>query len=523
MNTTAKAGELVPGLGKGSIDAKNAESVVKSQNDVQQEDESPSQTSTQLSLRGSAHPAGEAKAKFRLDYSSDAAKDIRRMENGLPVNLPYGEVEDLSEGKSCVYKESRPRGKNHWSCRKCSPENGCKPIQRRGRCKPFPRYLDGQGQVPRVYTSFSPFTSQKSTMRVLHHDGHTAYAQEYPICDAWLSLPCFDLTRCKSSLDGALRIYSHGGTVGEYIEFTTKQHPGLVQKVDDPNDACLFVVSEGSYDRPQDMRNSRLWNHGKNHYIHSSDRLFGTHHDRPFNDKTSFGMAAVATSNMDDAWIREGYDVPLIYYPIWKRPDNFEQLDLHRPRRFLLSFKGDINPGTQRSWQHRWIASEYWYAEPDDVHVDTKCQNSSSVVQNYVNTQPEDYSNLLLDSTFLFCPGGGGINSFRFAEVLLAGAIPVVTSDFLTPFHPDVDWSGCVVRVSDARVIDAPRIVRRISAEEVIDRQKTCARLVDASFGKVHGLIRKHMFFVSMGIWRARIQSALEQKSRIESLISPIH
>ncbi|KAL7544324.1 hypothetical protein ACHAWF_007709 [Thalassiosira exigua] len=450
---------------------------------------------------------------------------------GVGSAIPYGEVDDLTKGKSCVYRKSPLKSPlrigNPWSCQECSAEGGgCRPIRRRrGRCAPFSKYLgSGYGEIPRSYAAFSPFTSSKSATMVYHHDGRKKYAREYPSCGASLSPPCFDLSRCEASFANgtpALRVYSYGGMIDGFLDFAAQQRPGLVERVDDPDDACLLVAGEGSFDGPGDMLGDRRWNGGRNHYIDSSDRLFGSHRDRPFNDKVSFGVAAVAASNMDDAWLREGYDVPLIYYPLWERPKGFGELDPHRPRRYLLSFKGNIYQWEQRSWQHRWLAAEYWHGEPD-VHVDAKCRNRRFAVQDYENAQPEDYGNLLLNSTFFFCPGGGGINSFRFAEVLIAGAIPVVTSDFLTPFHPDVDWSGCVVRVSDARVVDAPRIVREIGAEEVRERQRTCARLVDSVFGKdlPNHLVRRHMFSVAMGIWSVRIRNALGRRDGLESLVA---
>jgi hypothetical protein len=243
---------------------------------------------------------------------------------------------------------------------------------------------------------------------------------------------------------------------------------------------------------------------------------------KPFNDKVSFGLAAVSNTNMDDAYIREGYDMAYSYYPAWKRPEDYDSLDAHRPRKYLISFKGNVYPWEMRSWQHRWIAAEYWSEDPD-VHVDAKCEGSSGATLDYENTDPDDYGRALLDSTFIFCPGGGGVMSYRFAESLLVGSIPVVTSDFLPPFHPELDWRGCVVQVSDARVVDVPRMVREMSADEVRERRRRCADLTYLVYGNPSGnvtsYIAKRMFSVGMRVWNVRIKSALKRREEVENMI----
>ena len=148
--------------------------------------------------------------------------------------LPYGENDDLLMGKSCIYnqklgaKYKLPYNvrsiENYWTCQDCSssPESNinntsevtaatCQPLKRRGRCRPFPTYLDSSSssysqnnnnnKIPRVYTSYSPYTRQKSVVLTYHHDGHLyRNSHKYiPKCSALLSLPCFDLSRCAGN------------------------------------------------------------------------------------------------------------------------------------------------------------------------------------------------------------------------------------------------------------------------------------------------------------------------------------
>lgn len=357
-------------------------------------------------------------------------------------------------------------------------------------------------------------------------DGHRNYANHNtPICSGTLTQPCFNLTKCNKG--EPLKIFSYGGSTDNQLDFATKQHPELIQKVDNADEACLFVVGLNAFQSLRDLTQSEHWNNGENHYIYQSSIMFGSHGDRPFNDKTmndrniNFGMAAMSPWSSDDAYIRQGFDTPVGLYPPWKKDEKYNNLDLHRWRRYLVSFKGNIYPDEQRSWQHRWIASEYWNHE-EDVHIDTTCEASRNffgalrVRNKYDNNDDSNYEQLLLNSTFFFCPGGGGTNSFRFAEALQGGAIPVVTGDFLPPFHPEIGWSGCIVRVSEARVVDLPRILREISEDDIHLRQLNCSALLDSIFGKPVDS-RQH-FSVAMQIWNIRIKSALQRMEKFSLL-----
>jgi len=92
------------------------------------------------------------------------------------------------------------------------------------------------------------------------------------------------------------------------------------------------------------------------------------------------------------------------------------------------------------------------------------------------------------------------------------GAIPVVTPDVLPPFAYDLDWSGCIVRVSAARIVDLPRILRNISKEEIQQRQHRCQELFDKTVGwmKFKGKwkidTRRTMFLASLKTWASRIR-----------------
>ena len=165
-----------------------------------------------------------------------------------------------------------------------------------------------------------------------------------------------------------------------------------------------------------------------------------------------------------------------------------------------------------QSWyQHRYLAAEFLHAPLDGVVVDVTCmkngtrrpyEHSKSVGAPHRQRYP--YSELLLNSTFVFTPGGGGPHSFRFAEGLAAGAVPVVTTDLLLPFEPELDWSPCVVRVDEARIVALPSLLRAITSKETRERRAACRHMLD----EVIGAEDETTFRAALRVWALRIRHA---------------
>jgi hypothetical protein len=113
----------------------------------------------------------------------------------------------------------------------------------------------------------------------------------------------------------------------------------------------------------------------------------------------------------------------------------------------------------------------------------------------------------MIESTFAFTPGGGGGNSYRFAEAMYAGAIPVVTADLLLAFTPEVNWDSCVIRVSESKIVSLPFILSSIPHEEIIKRRLACAKIRKVVFGDEQKLMMASMYSFSLKIWANRISS----------------
>jgi hypothetical protein len=197
-----------------------------------------------------------------------------------------------------------------------------------------------------------------------------------------------------------------------------------------------------SFDTPEHLHSQPSWNGWRNHFLWGADAYFDNHLDRPFNDKTNFDHAALATAAFQDANTRLGYDIP----PPRLRHilPEFHQAQLPNltlgQRPTLVSFKGNIYRRlTQVWWDHRYIAYEYWEQKPD-VFCDIECRltNCSKARNKKYETPRSAFAALMLNATFAFTPGGGSVNSFRFAEALGLGAIPVVTSEFLPLLAPEM-------------------------------------------------------------------------------------
>ena len=495
------------------------------------------------------------------------------------VRTVNGETEDLSVGRSCTYDEWG----DGWICRDCGPfpdddahmggkgrGNGtggdwdsrdthfplprprCKTLQPRGLCTPF-RREGWDDPTPRVSTRFDPHASGsrgRPLARSVTHPDMIGEPYEQPDCS--LTDPrCFDLSRCLGVEGGGMSItvyVQRNSTVGRRLVMAASAlredgEPRLIE-VKDPKAACLILVfRDGLETRVGSLYELENWENGRNHLLWESNTFRDQHEDRAFPygmrpaESYSHGVAMVANRALSDANLRVGYDLVLPLYPKWQRPNNsranaiaipnatkrsIQYNDITRPRKYLLSFRGSINPWVMPHYQHRYLAAEYWNLssssrDRDDVYIDVRCDPGGGNFTNY--TASVTYSDVLLGSTFSFAPGGGGTTSYRFTEALSAGSIPVVTSDFLSPMYPEVDWNPCIVRVSEARVIDLPRSLREMPKDEVWRRRRACAKLYRGVIG--HDARESYLpvtFKLAMRILIGRVQAAIKSSRVLKDI-----
>lgn len=91
----------------------------------------------------------------------------------------------------------------------------------------------------------------------------------------------------------------------------------------------------------------------------------------------------------------------------------------------------------------------------------------------YISFEPhniERYCEVISESLFTLCFRGYGLNSFRIAEAMQYGSIPVYISDeFIQPFDADFEQYGILIKEQDAHRID--EILNSISELEVYQKQ----------------------------------------------------
>lgn len=76
-------------------------------------------------------------------------------------------------------------------------------------------------------------------------------------------------------------------------------------------------------------------------------------------------------------------------------------------------------------------------------------------------------------SIFTLCPAGYGRWTFRMAQSISRGSIPVVLSDgYVLPFADRIPWDDLIVRVPERNVGKVPQILRKMPLSEIRRRQE---------------------------------------------------
>lgn len=483
----------------------------------------------ELAKSKSATTNANANTKSTTETSTTAIATSRPI-NGWQRLKPshggtvYGEFDPLTMGKSCRWQPTRFYYPNKvlswifffsrasflgaWVCRDCGhghehePKStvvweSCPVLEPRGKCPSF-GYQGWEEPRSRSTSTYDPLSSSPYPVRLITSYGVGKVRKveyEQPQCLS-LRKPCFDMDRCTTlaklgngtivggrTLLQPLPVFAYPGQAPIDLNCVIGETSAMIRIVEDPQMACLLISHA---DDLTSAKESASWNLGVNHYIYGVTK--------PISENVHYDMAALGSVAITEAQLRPEYDIPLPLPAIWKlqdfvtrKPNSFREIeDLHRPRKYLLTFKGSVQDTLQPYYQHRWLAAEYLYQEPGgDVAIDVQCKHktlwgNTATFAHYDNPSQDNFDDLMVNSTFAFCPGGSHVTSFRFTEALSAGAIPVLPPEIVTPFYPEVDWSGCVVRVSQARIVDLPRLLRAISPDEIRNRQLRCQQLYRA-------------------------------------------
>lgn len=165
---------------------------------------------------------------------------------------------------------------------------------------------------------------------------------------------------------------------------------------------------------------------------------------------------------------RRGFDVPFPLLPNGEasRVTPAELQAAEGRRTVLVSFKGVCQ---QQSTRPR-LASLHNGKDIIMICTDRAAQGRQA--------SQWDYKTLMLSSLFSAAPAGNGLHSFRLAEAIFLGSIPVIVDGKLVlPFCNVLDWQAFSVRIKPAQVGDLPRLLRAIPPEKVQRMQQRLAEV----------------------------------------------
>lgn len=309
---------------------------------------------------------------------------------------------------------------------------------------------------------------------------------------------CFNYSRCDKHHEQLL-VYSYNQPTTPVRFFDrinqTRWH------TDDPDKACLFFVfldTPGIY--RAEMHPSELphWNGGLNHVLITfADRWL-----QKGPNPESIGFASVMISNLHETTSRPGFDVsiPLPAFRHLKELQNVKPLD----RKYLLTFRG-LRYVTWNMTGEGVLRSHDSFRQMhngEDIIVATSCKHP--INDEYRKQDPslgihcdEDdaaYSgydfNDLMNSTFGLAPAGIQPNSYRFAEILSAGTIPVLVADnYVKPYDTLVQWHRCILQFPSTEMHRIVPAVRGMKRKQVERRQHYCLQVYKKMFASEEKLL----------------------------------
>jgi hypothetical protein len=256
------------------------------------------------------------------------------------------------------------------------------------------------------------------------------------------------------------------------------------------------------------------WRDGANHLVFDMSSAYAP--TLPINR----GVYAATSFWAAGKSFRHGFDQPL---PLWNQKWRTENTERDRAARrqsdrpLLLSFKGQrmfwcgsvlcapddlkraVHSGQLRaiaSYEHGWvrnqvvdlhngrdviIATKCAREMEDPVHCNDDCRVQCAADRRLYDTL--DFAQLLRNSTFGLVLPGITPMSYRLAETLSYGAVPVIASDFmLLPFSKLLDWRSFSIRVSESQLLALPQLLRDLPRERVARLQASAVLAYERCF-----------------------------------------
>lgn len=100
------------------------------------------------------------------------------------------------------------------------------------------------------------------------------------------------------------------------------------------------------------------------------------------------------------------------------------------------------------------------------------------------------YAQLLAESIFAFVPRGDALFSYRLAEVMSFGCIPVILSEgWVLPFDRTLPWSEMSLSVDARAISELPRILGSLRGEEIRQCQTRVAEAYRTHFSTLPNMV----------------------------------
>lgn len=346
------------------------------------------------------------------------------------------------------------------------------------------------------------------------------YPVRFPRCsmDA-----CFNYTRCYGQQD--LLIYAYQVPSGPVRYFSKLQ--GSKWHTRDPSKACLFLVflDNAGPKLPFNTQQFSHWDGGLNHVLVTFADMWAQKGPPP----DTIGKAALMASQLHQTISRPGFDVS-ISLP-GKR--HFPHLQATKPfkRKYMLTFRGlrylavhMASEGVFRS--HATFRGMH---NGQDVIVATSCKHpvneehrqKDPTLWEHCEEDEAQYKRYsfsdLMNTTFGLVPAGISPNSYRLAEVLSAGAVPVLIADnYVKPFEGLLQWHRCILQFPTTQMHRILGVVRSMPPSVVACRQQHCIRIYQTIFKNDDSL-----FAAAIASLQARFMGAVPSNVTKFDLESP--
>jgi hypothetical protein len=192
--------------------------------------------------------------------------------------------------------------------------------------------------------------------------------------------------------------------------------------------------------------------------------------------------------------VREGLDMglpPPAIKPVTLSKsdrDSIRSCNATRTRKWLFSFQGRSGFGREKLLQLHDGKRVF-------VRLASSVPEYSKEIFAGQSVDSWKYKDALMESVFVGAPKGDTFFSYRFAEILSAGSIPVVFSDeWLRPFRKEVvDWEKSAVFIPENKMNKTLEILEKISIEERCRMQQAALHnwdeYISSRVGWVKGLV----------------------------------